>query len=87
MTQNYYSILIWVALFAMMYFVLIRPQQQAAKKKRQLINSLEEKSQVITIGGVYGTILKVKDNTVILNIAEKVEIEVLKNAINEVVRN
>lgn len=86
MNQNYYSILIWVALFAMMYFVLIRPQQQAAKKKRQLIDSLEVKNQVITIGGIYGTILKVKENTVILKIADKVEIEILKNAVNDVIK-
>lgn len=75
-------ILIWVLLFAMMYFVLIRPQQQAAKKKKGLLESLQVKDEVVTIGGIYGTILKIKDDTVILKIADKVEIEVLKQAIN-----
>ena len=77
------SIIIWGLLFAMMYFLLIRPQQQAAKKKRPLIESLQVKDEVVTIGGIFGTILKVKENTVILKIADKVEIEILKTAINE----
>jgi len=77
------SILIWGALFGMMWFLLIRPQQQAAKKKKQLIESLNVKDDVVTIGGIYGTILKVKEETVILRIAEKVEIEILKNAVND----
>lgn len=77
-TLNIISILVFVGIF---YVFLIRPQQKQAKKKKQLMESLGTKDQVVTIGGIYGTIVKVKEKTVVLKIAEKVEIEVLKTAI------
>ncbi|MDA8212412.1 MAG: preprotein translocase subunit YajC [Clostridia bacterium] len=76
--MNIISIVVFIGIF---YFLLIRPQQKQAKKKKELLDSLETKDQVVTIGGIYGTILRVKDKTVILKIADKVEIEVLKTAI------
>lgn len=76
--MNIISIVVFIGIF---YFLLIRPQQKQAKKKKELLDSLEPKDQVVTIGGVYGTIMRVKDKTVILKIADKVEIEVLKTAI------
>ena len=76
--MNVLSIVVFIAIF---YFLLIRPQQKQAKKKKELLESLETKEQVVTVGGIYGTIMRVKDKSVILKIAEKVEIEVLKSAI------
>lgn len=76
--MNFLSVAVFIGIF---YFLLIRPQQKQAKKKKELMESLEIKDQVVTIGGIYGTIMKVKDKTVILKIADKVEIEVLKSAV------
>lgn len=75
---QYAYILVFIGIF---YFFLIRPQQKQAKKKKLLIESLNVKEKVVTIGGIYGTIMKVKDNSVILKIAEKVEIEILKSSV------
>lgn len=77
-TLNMLSIILFIAIF---YFVLIRPQQKQAKQRKELVESLKVKDDVVTIGGVYGTILKVKDTTVILKIADNVEVEILKTAI------
>lgn len=77
-TLNLLSIVLFIAIF---YFVLIRPQQKQAKQRKELVESLKVKDEVVTIGGVYGTILKVKDTTVILKIADNVEVEILKTAI------
>ncbi|MDA8235963.1 MAG: preprotein translocase subunit YajC [Clostridia bacterium] len=70
-----------VGIFVILYFFMIRPQMQHAKKKKQLLESLQVNDKVVTAGGIYGTILKIKDNAVTLRIADKVEIEVLKSAI------
>lgn len=70
-----------VLFFVLFYFLLIRPQQKQAKQKKQLLESLQAKDKVVTIGGICGTIMRVKEKTVVLKVADKVEIEVLKSAI------
>jgi len=63
---------------------MIRPQQKQAKQRQALLSSLRVRDRVITAGGVYGKITKVKDNSVMLLIAEKVEVEVAKSGITSV---
>ncbi|AVX21469.1 MAG: preprotein translocase subunit YajC [Bacillota bacterium] len=70
-----------VLFFVLFYFLLIRPQQKQAKQKKQLLESLQPKDKVVTIGGICGTIMRVKEKTVMLKVADKVEIEILKSAI------
>jgi len=82
--QNYGTILYLVALVAIFYFMIIRPQQQRQKQHQRTINSLEPNANVTTYGGILGTVIKVKDDTVILKIAENVKIEVLKSAIAQI---
>jgi preprotein translocase subunit YajC len=70
-----------VALVAIFYFLIIRPQQQRQKQQQNTINSLAPRVKVTTYGGILGTVVKVKDDTVILQVAESTQIEVLKSAI------
>ncbi|AET66603.1 preprotein translocase, YajC subunit [Desulfosporosinus orientis DSM 765] len=77
-------VLYFVVFFGIMYFLLIRPQQKQAKKRQALISSLRTRDQVITTGGIYGKITKVKEDSVIVQVAEKVEIEFAKSAIASV---
>jgi len=79
------SILYIVALFAILYFLIIRPQQQRQKKHQEMIKSLKPNDWVTTIGGIFGTIVKLKEDSIILRIADNVRIEVLKNSISQVV--
>src|SRR5680860_1194861 len=67
--------------FGIMYFLMIRPQQKQAKKRQALLSGIRVRDQIITAGGLYGKITKVKDNSVILIIADKVEVEVAKSGI------
>jgi preprotein translocase subunit YajC len=60
---------------------MIRPQQKQAKKRQALLNGIKVRDQIITAGGIYGKITKIKDNSVILQIADKVEVEVAKSGI------
>lgn len=75
------SIIYLVLLFAVFYFMLIRPQQQRSKKHQALMNDLKENDPVVTIGGLHGTITKIKDKTIILKVADNVKLEVLKSAV------
>ncbi len=80
-SQTTTLILYFVVIFGFMYFFMIRPQQKQAKKRQALLSGIRAKDQIITAGGLYGKIIKVKDNSVILLIAEKIEVEVAKSGI------
>lgn len=82
MNQGTLTLILYMAVFfGIMYFFMIRPQQKQAKQRQAMLNSLRPHDKVITSGGIYGKIKKVKDNSVILQIADKVEIEVAKAGI------
>jgi len=74
-------VLYFVVFFGIMYFLMIRPQQKQAKKRAALMSGLRTRDQVITTGGIYGKITKIKDDSVMLLIADKVEIEMAKTGI------
>ncbi|WDP88595.1 MAG: preprotein translocase subunit YajC [Desulfobacter sp.] len=65
-----------IILFAIFYFLLIRPQQKKAKEHREMINNLKKGNRVITSGGIYGTITSLDDTTLGIEIAEKVKIKI-----------
>ena len=77
-------VLYFVVFFGIMYFLMIRPQQKQAKKRQLLLSGIRVKDRVVTAGGIYGKITKVKDDSVILLIADKVEVEVTKSGIMSV---
>ena len=70
-----------ILLFAVFYFLLIRPQQKRAKTHKQFIENLKKGDRVVTSGGMYGTITGVTDDAVTIEVAEKVRVKVLKSAI------
>lgn len=71
--------------FAIFYFVLIRPQQKKQKELQKTISGLGKGDRVMTNGGIFGTVVGIKDNILVLKIAENVKIEVLKTAVASVV--
>lgn len=68
-------------LFAVMYFVMIRPQQKQLKEHRELLSALKKGDDVVTQGGVLGRIYAITDKIVTLEIANGVRIRVLKSSI------
>ena len=75
-----------ILIFAIFYFLLIRPQQKKEKEHRKMLTELKKNDSVITQGGIYGTVSNVKDKSVVLKIADNVKIEVLKSAVAHVVK-
>ena len=70
-----------VLLFVLLYFLMIRPQMKRAKEHKSMTEALQKGDEVITGGGVLGRITKVGDNYVTLQVAEHVEIQVQKAAV------
>ncbi|MDE7154463.1 MAG: preprotein translocase subunit YajC [Muribaculaceae bacterium] len=76
------GILLIVAMIAIFYFMMIRPQQKQQKKLQQMRDALKAGDKVITAGGICGKIAEVKDDYVIVSVADGVKIRVLKTAVN-----
>jgi preprotein translocase subunit YajC len=77
--------LILILIFALMYFVMIRPQRQQQRRHQEMLNNLKVGDEVITAGGIYGDVVGVEPDRVSLEIAEDVEIEVARRAISSIV--
>ena len=75
-----------ILIFAIMYFLMIRPQQKKAKQHRAMVEALRRGDQVITQGGVIGKVSRVKEgeNEVEVEIADGVKVRVVKSTIVQV---
>ena len=70
-----------IFIFGIFYFLLIRPQQKKQKEHEKMITSLKKNDEVVTNGGIHGTVVNVKDDTLTVKIDENVKVEINKNAI------
>ena len=70
-----------ILIMLIFYFLLIRPQQKRAKEHRNMVESLKKGDKVMTNGGIYGTLIDVKDDTVKLEIADGVRIKIQRDSI------
>ena len=68
-------------MFAVIYFLMIRPQQKQAKQHRSYLDSLKAGDEVVTNAGIYGRVVQVADPAVTLEVARDVKIRVLKTQI------
>lgn len=73
-----------VFMFAIFYFLLIRPQQKKAKEHKTLLDALKKGDNVITAGGVHGKVTAVDDTIVTLEVANNVNIKITKSYIASV---
>jgi preprotein translocase subunit YajC len=79
--QSIQQFLPLIIIFAIFYFILIRPQQQKQKKHKSILDSLQNGDKVITIGGLYGIIREIKGDVLTLEIAKDVVINATRSAI------
>lgn len=79
------SMLPLVLIFAIMYFLLIRPQQKKMRDLKAMIDAVRRGDQILTAGGIVGKVIKVgDDNMVEVEIAEGVKVKVVKSTISQV---
>jgi preprotein translocase subunit YajC len=72
-----------IAMFVLMYFLLIRPQQKRAKEHKKLLNELKKGDEIVTNGGVIGKVTSVDESFATLEIADGVIVKVQKQGINQ----
>ena len=75
-----------IIMFAVMYFLIIRPQKQKEKNRLAMIGNVRKQDRIVTAGGVHGVVVTVKENDVIIRVddAKDVKIKVDKSAITSV---
>ena len=74
----------WIMLaliFVVMWFFMIRPQRKQQKELQNFRDSLKKGDKVVTVGGIFGTVAEIKENTVLIEVDSNVKIRVSKNAL------
>ncbi|MDI6840856.1 MAG: preprotein translocase subunit YajC [bacterium] len=79
------AILPLILIFVIFYFLLILPQRQQRKKHQEMLKGLNKGNKVVTSGGIHGTIVKIDEATVVLQVSQKTELVVDKSVIARVV--
>ena len=71
-------------IFVVFWFFLIRPQQKQAKQRAEMLTALKAGDKIVTIGGICGTVSRITDDKIYVEVAEGIVIEMLRNAISTV---
>jgi len=69
-------------IFGIFYFLLIKPQKKQEQERQKMLADLHKNDEVVTNSGIHGTVINVKDKTVILRVDENVKLEIEKNCIS-----
>lgn len=81
MEGNLMSFLPIIMMFAVLYFLMIRPQMKRQKEQKAMMEGLKKGDEVITVGGIIGKITKVTDNYVTVEVAANTEVVIQKSAV------
>ncbi len=84
--HTFIMLIFYGGLFAVFYFLLIRPQTKKTKDTQKMQDSLNKGDSVITSGGMYGAVHKIKEDVVILQVADNVRIKIQRTAITQRVK-
>lgn len=71
-------------IFAIFYFMLIRPQQRKEKERKNMIANLKTGDRVVFAGGILGTVTNIKESTFVVKIADNVKVEIARGAVTRV---
>src|ERR1035437_1968488 len=81
------TIIMFGAIFAIFYLMIIRPQQKKAKNHQKLLESLEKGDKVLLSGGIHGTIAGIEDKTVLVDVGNNMKIKFERTAIAAVIKD
>ena len=81
---TFYYMVLMVLMMAIFWIVLIRPQRRREKERRDLVGGVKSGDRVVFSGGILGTVANVKENVLVIRIADKVKIEVSRGAVSHV---
>ncbi len=75
----------FAVMIAVVYFFMIRPQQNQQKERQAMLEALKKGDKIVTIGGIHGEIRSLSEDTVTLKIADKMEIKISKSGVGSVI--
>jgi preprotein translocase subunit YajC len=80
--QQYSTIIFFLLFFVILYFFMIRPQSRKAKEQKNFLGQIKAGDKVVTIGGVHGKILKVDEDTYLLEVDSNTKLRIEKSVIS-----
>lgn len=80
------TLIMFGAIFAIFYFMIIGPQQKRAKEREKLLSNIEKGDKIVTSGGVHATIVGIEEKTVLIEIAPNVKIKIERSGIGSVIK-
>ena len=78
------SLLPFALMFLVLYLLILRPQMKKQKDSQRMIDELEKKDEIVTSGGIHGVITNIKDDLLVVKIADNVQIELSRAAVSRV---
>jgi len=81
------TLIMFAAIFLIMYFLMIRPQQKRMKEREKMLSELKKGDKVVMSGGIYGVITQIDDKTVVVQVADNVKIKFEKSAVATVLKD
>lgn len=82
--QGLSSLLPFILMFVVFYFLLIRPQQKRSKERNSMLGALKKGDQIVTIGGLHGTITEINEETATIRVADNTKLKFERSAIASV---
>lgn len=79
------TLVMFAAMFAIFYFLMIRPQQRQKQERERMLRTVKRGDRVVTTSGIYGTVTNLSDTTVTLRVADQVKLEFERGSIGRVV--
>jgi len=76
----------FVLMFAVVYFLMIRPQQKKVKEQQNMMSQLKQGDEILTNSGILGTVRGITEKVVIVEIADEVRVKMLKSQVSQVVK-
>ena len=80
------GIIMMVVIFAIFYFIMIRPQQQKMKEHKKMLGAVKKGDEIVTAGGIYGSVEGVNPDTLTVKIAEGVKVKITRSSVGDVVK-
>ena len=78
------QLVFFAAIFAILYFLLIRPQQRQKGERARMLGAIKKGDRIVTTGGIHGTVVGLNEHTVILRVADQVKLELDRTAVGRV---
>ena len=78
------SLLPFALMFLVLYLLILRPQMKKQRNQQRMIDELEKNDEIVTSGGIHGTILNIKDDILVVKIADNVKVEISRAAVSRV---